>query len=475
MNIDAADLFCQIFDQFETERLDPHDVDEWMTNPQVMDISSFTEGQVLDTGTLDADEVWSTIENAEDVDQRRFAYLQGIDNALLHAHPHTASHDSAGLTAIASRYARTGKFSTDAVAGALLPRYAFPAEDDLLTVERLADAMTSVVRVSPAEWAQTDHLVIAGRSDFHRLHRERGVVFGCVPFLEDVNELEWELREAGDGELFRSRIVSGPDIRARVASVLASLDESGAMVGVIPEMCLSDQLLEWWQQALAEAPPSRDSNLRWIFVGTGPIGAQDPPTNTGLLLDRLTGDVLMAQNKLFPFHLGREQIANWGLKDLLGENGTREDITQGETVTVAESALGRLCVLICEDLARTMDLGPRLRDHGLSLAVCPVFSDIIQLHHWEHNKAKDYADQVGSQVLVANSRVIGRNRGGGTFGTALAHSPHETELGTTSSCEEVVLFRISDEAAIRLTDTPDIDDYDQSRVCGSSSRARPAD
>jgi predicted amidohydrolase len=464
MNTDAADLFCEIFDQFEAPSLDPHEVDSWMTNPQVMDISAFTEGQVPDTGTLDADEVWSTIENAEDVDQRRFAYLQGIDNALLHAHPHTASHDSAGLTAIASRYARTGKLNTNATPGALLPRYAFPAEDDLLTVENLADAMTSVVRVSPGAWAQTDHLTIPRRSDFHRLHRERGVVFGCVPFLEKFAELDWEVRQVGGAALFRTSLVASDEVRDRIDSVLGALDDSGAMVGIIPESCLSNELLAWWQEAVTDSVVPRESRLRWIFVGTGPVGEREPPGNTGIVLDRLTGEVLMKQDKLFPFHLGQDQIETWGLGDYVGTNSAREDITRGDSVTIAESALGRLCILICEDLARTMDLGPPLRDHGLSVAICPVFSDVIQMHHWEHNKAKDYADQVGTQVVVANSRAVGHNRGEVSFGTALAHSPHETDLGATSSCQEVVLFRVSDEAAIRLTGMPDIDDYDESHI-----------
>jgi predicted amidohydrolase len=467
MDVDAADLFCEIFDQFERPDFNHHEMVEWLTDAQVMDISSLTEGQVLETGTLDADEVWSSIEIADDADKRRFAYLQGIDNALMHAHPHTASHDSAGLTAIASRYARTGKFSTDATAGALLPRYAFPAEDDLLTVERLADTMTSVVRVSETEWSRTDHVVLPAISDFHRLHRERGVIVGCVPFLEDLDELEWEVNGEGEVSLFRSHILAEDKIRRRISSVLNLLDESGTMVGVVPELCLSDQVLAWWREAIAGNPGPRDGKLRWIFVGTGPIGDGDPPPNAGFLLDRLTGETLMRQDKLFPFHLKSAQIETWGLEDRLGADGALEDITRGRSVTVAESVLGRLCVLICEDLARTIELGPSLRDHGFSLAICPVFSKPIQPFHWEHNKAKDYADRVGTQVIVANSRAVGCNQGEVSFGTALAHSPHETDIGQTSNCEEVVLFRISDEAAIRLTEPPglrdsDRDDYDES-------------
>lgn len=461
MSTDAADVFCRIFDQFEATRLDPYVVDEWITDQQVLDISSFTEGQVIETGTLDEASVIEGIEMADDADKRRFAYLQGIDNALLHAHPHTASYDSAGLTAIASRYATSGKLNTDATAGALLPRFAFPAENENLAVERLADAMTSVVRVSPAEWSRTDHTAIRSRSDFHRLHRENGITFGCVPFLESLDELEWELREGGQVSLFRSCIAMTAAVRERIGRLVGALDRSGAMVGVIPEMCLSDEVIEAWREALIETPFPRDSKLRWIFVGTGPSGDVDPPTNSGFLLDRLTGETLMRQDKLYPFHLGRGLIEKWRLAYYVGTESTREDLTPGESVAIAESALGRLCVLICEDLARTMELGPPLRDHGLSLAICPVLSDEIEFHHWEHNKAKEYADQVGTQVVVANSRAIGCNQGEERFGTALAHSPHGTDRGETGDCEEIVLLRLSDEAAVRLAKTAGFEDYDE--------------
>jgi predicted amidohydrolase len=461
--LDAADLFCLIFDDFEAEQLDPYEVDSWMTDQQVIDISSFTEGQVVETGTLDENEVRSGIEMAsDDPDRRRFAYLQGIDNALLHAHPHTGSHDTAGLTAIAVRYAATGKFNTDAVAGALLPRFAFPADDEDLAVERLADAMTAAVRVPSEAWEMTDHTKIATRSDFHRLDRENGIVFGCVPFVEDLDELDWERRRIGEGDYFRASVIASEEIKERIAKVLALLDRQGAMVGVVPEACLSDQVLEWWRQAITGNRPPRDSRLRWIFVGTGPIGDGEPPANTGLLLDRYTGDVLMTQDKLYPFLLGGEQIEAWGLAAYVGEAKAREDIRRGESVTIAETGLGRLSVLICEDLARTMELGPPLRSHGLSHAIAPVFSNTIQPHHWEHNKAKEYADQVGTQVVVANSRAVGRARGEETFGTALAHSPHGTEFGATSRCDEVVLLRLSDEAAILATPVAGRDeDYDE--------------
>jgi predicted amidohydrolase len=452
MSDDAADLFCAIFDSFEAERLDPHDVNDWLTDDQVMDISSFTEGQVIETGTLEEAPVWESIKDAEDPDRRRFAYLQGIDNALLHANPQTASHDAAGLTAISTRYAETGRFNTDEVEGALLPRFAFPNDDDHLAVERLADALVSVVRVPGAAWSATEHASIPARSDFGRPSREQGVVFGCVPFLDNLDELDWSVREDGAGCFFRGALIASPAVQARITAVLAALDRSPAAVGVIPEVCLTNEVLGWWRDTIIATPPPRDSQIRWLFVGTGPVGDAEPPLNSGFLLDRLTGAVLARQDKLSPFTLKRDQISSWGLEPYLGGGieTAREDITRGSKITVLETRLGRMSVLICEDLARTMTVGPPLRDHGVSLVICPVFSEVIALHHWEHAKAKEYAAQVGAQVIVANSRAVGCAQGFEEFGTAIAHSPFDTDIAETRSCEDVALIRLSDEAAIRM-------------------------
>jgi predicted amidohydrolase len=462
VEVDAADLFCRLYDDFETPHLDPYLVDDWLTDLRIQDIASFTEGQVVETGTLDSEEVQATIELADDeADKRRFAYLQGIDQALLQAHPHTRSHDSGGLTKIATRYLQTGKFNTDAAPGALLPRFAFPREREEEAAERLADALVSVVRVPAETWEKTEHVRVRPESDFNRLNRERGVVFGCVPFVEDLTEFEWSRREVGNLVVFQAEIKAEEEVRQRIAAVLRALDEQGAMVGVIPELCLSETVLCWWRQAIDENPPPPGSDLRWLLVGTGSIGGagSNAPSNTAVLLDRHDGEALMVQSKLFPFSFRRAQIDSWGMEPFVGPRPAREDITRGETITVGESAIGRASILICEDLARTMEIGPSLREHGLSHAIAPVFSEPTDRHHWEHNKAKDYADQVGASVVVANSRAVGRNQGQTVFGTALAHSPFGTAIGNTSAPDEVVLLRVSDESvALELPRTLQYDD-----------------
>lgn len=464
--MDAADLFCEIYDEFEAPRLNPREVDDWLTDEQVIDISSSTEGAVLATGSLDRDYVRDAIEIAEDRDRRRYAYLQGIDNALLHVHPHMGTYDLAGLTAIATRYAVSGRFSTDAAPGALLPRFAVPPREQM-AVESLAGTFAAVVRVPAETWDRLSHTSIPARSDFHRRDRERGILFGCVPFLDRLDDLEWKTSNTDGRSFLQTRVIPSDEVRERIGRVLRRLDEQGVMVGVLPESCASDQTLEWWREEIVAKRPPRDSRLRWIFAGTGPLDEEsDPPRNSGVLLDRLTGDVLLTQDKMHRFVMDPELISSWGLSEKLGTGYVLEDITAGETLNLAECALGRLVILICEDLSRTMIEGPDLLAHGVSHVLCPVLSDDVEAHHWEHNKAKDYADQIGAQTVVANSRMIGCNQGTVKFGTALAHSPRDRPvIGETEAVDDVVLLRLSDETAINaIARTAGFEDFEQSQA-----------
>lgn len=116
-------------------------------------------------------------------------------------------------------------------------------------------------------------------------------------------------------------------------------------------------------------------------------------------------------------------------------------------MTVVESSIGRIAVLVCEDLARLMDLGPMIRDAGVSHVFTPVLSKETLPHYWEHVKAKEYAREVGAVVVVANSLVIARNMGeSGSISCSLLHSPEYTRFGHAQSPEDVSLLATTPES-----------------------------
>ena len=100
-------------------------------------------------------------------------------------------------------------------------------------------------------------------------------------------------------------------------------------------------------------------------------------------------------------------------------------------------------MLVCEDLARIVDLAGPLRSHGISHVFSPVFSKETRAHHWEHQKAKEWANETGALVIVANSLVVARLMDPvGPWGTAMAHSPVYSQLRRAQEWSEVCTFRI---------------------------------
>jgi predicted amidohydrolase len=463
---DPADLFTELYDELDDLLggvLQSAGVLQWLTDDTSQDVSSWIEGTVIELGELDPDRVRESIDPVDDPDdpepgqQRRFAILCGLDRALAHVNPHTATYDQGALRSIAVRYAETGRLSSGAVSGALLPRFASAGRGATIP-EALSEAFTSVVRVPEEAWARTSHTTLPAHSDFGRLDRQRGVLVGCAPLIESLDELEFELSEAEGSRLFSIGPSLAP-VQMRIASVLRRLDEQGAAVGVMPELTLSDELLEGWRTAVLENPPDRTSRLKWLLVGTGPLGRAEPPPNRGVLIDRRTGDVLLSQDKIYPFTLQEAQLREWGLERALGSRACTEYMTRGEKITVAESGLGRVVMLICEDLSRIAQLGEPLLQHGISHAFAPVFSAETRAHYWEHAHAKDFAAQVGTQVVVANSLAVARAAGAeDPPGTALAHSPSGYVVGRCGHADAVCLFRISLEAAVTAPGTMEAED-----------------
>jgi hypothetical protein len=121
----------------------------------VLDIAQLVEEAAVAEGVLDPERVADQITLAEDEDERRFAYLLGLDRALAVVHPHFDAVDRGRLLDVAVRYRMTGRLNAEAAAGALLPRVATPQRLQILEdppTEALADLFNALTVVSAATW-----------------------------------------------------------------------------------------------------------------------------------------------------------------------------------------------------------------------------------------------------------------------------------------------------------------------------------
>jgi hypothetical protein len=349
---DPADLFIRLYDELDPGCAADGRADAWIHDDRVRDIAALVEEATLAQGTLDPEATADQFELAEDDQERRFAYLLGLDQAFAAVHPATDFVDRGQLTKIAVRFRLEGRLNTSNEEGALLPRFAWPgrlrAMDDAPTEDK-SDLFEHVTRVSPETWQHTTSARIPRELDLPATVRTEGLLVGCVPVagLNDVRISAFH----GARRYYRVEPLESEAIRSRIATVVQRLDEQGVEVAVMPELTLPPPLIAHWQSVLRRPYP-RGSRLRLILIGTGPFEVRDDglAANRAVLLAR-DGTLLLEQDKRHPFTLTESQIEQWGLARYLdGTEPAAEPLVPGVSFSALESSLGRLSVMVCEDL-----------------------------------------------------------------------------------------------------------------------------
>jgi predicted amidohydrolase len=441
---DYADLFCELFDGLGLAEFRSSG-EGWIADAHALGIAAEVEAEALD-GALSAAAVFERVERAPG-DERarlRFALLHGLDAALAHANPLLAGATPPALAEYALRYAEHGRFDSGALPGALLPRFARPGRSGQLPND-LADAFGAVVRVDAREWEACDHRTLPAHARLARPDREAGMRIAAAPMIREPDELHWEVSERGGLRFYRIHPADREPTRRRIERVIAGWDEHDVTIGIVPELCLSPDLLECWQAALRGRERAATSRLRLVLAGSGNVERSTPPANTAVLLDASSGETVAVQAKIHPFNFTPEDLELWRLSDRLSAP-IDEDLRRGERVCVIEAGGARMAILVCEDLARLHAFSATLHAHGVSLILVPVFARPTKDRRWERARAEVYGDATGSTVVVANSLVMAAILGSPTpVGTAMAVAPGHAAVGHASEPDDVVVFALDAE------------------------------
>ncbi|WP_131741109.1 hypothetical protein [Actinomadura roseirufa] len=413
-----ADLFVRLYDDVPDRVFQGWTASRWYDDPEVRRRAGEIGETVLGAGALDPAEVERII--AEQGDLGRFTLLLGLDIALAHANPYSPYFDAPALTGTLVNYLTEGRLNGPGTPGALLPRCAFPGRP---RGRRGKAEFFGVHRVPQAEWDLIEHSVLPAVND-PRFTPGEPVAVGCAPVLETFDDIEIDFEERAGMTVYRLRPMDSAGVRTRIKAIIRRLDEAGARLAVMPESSLSDGLLEHWKEvAFDTAGRDREQHpLRFLLAGTGPLGGGDPPPNRAVLIDRWTGQELLVQDKLSGFTLDAAQMRLWRLPGA-PESGTAEEYAAlGTRVRVLDSSLGRLAVLICEDLGRSIGWERELKACGISHLLVPIFSKPVLEHRWEQQGAERQVAGLGSWVVVSNSLAVG------------AAIPDEELPGTRHTC-----------------------------------------
>ncbi|MFC5183034.1 carbon-nitrogen hydrolase family protein [Actinomadura harenae] len=397
---DPADLFVRLYDELPAGLHRAWPLNLWYEDARVRrTVNDLTERIIEDAG-FDPAEAAALV--AAGGDHGRFTLLLALDGALALANPFGPFHDASTLTGITVRYLVEGRFDSGAAGGALLPRCALPGRPEGL---RALPDFFGVHRVPPHLWERVEHTRLPAVHDPH-LSPDVPVEVGCAPVMESYDEVRVGFAERAARTVYRLDPADTADVRARIRAIVRRLDEAGARIAVLPEATLSDGLLEVWKEAAFDTA-RRDAPLRLLMLGSGPLGGGDPPPNRAVLIDRWTGAELLVQDKLSPFVLGERQMRDWAVPGAPGAGTAEEDIAPGAAVRLLDCSLGRLAVLICEDLSRADRWDRELMAAGASHLLVPIFSKPILRFRWEEQGAQRQVNTLGAWVVVANSLVVG--------------------------------------------------------------------
>jgi predicted amidohydrolase len=420
---DLGDLYAHLYDECAGQQMPhPGTFSRLASSGVVRRIADDVVAEVETTGEL-ADE-WRTSTDF----RHRFAVLDGVRRLLRRAYAgHGAGAVPSTLYNLTTHVRTTGRFNRDESLGAVLPRFVQPARPQAEAVE-LSDVMTGVLRVPPAAWdvAKTGFRPIDRALDFDAPGWADELCVASAPVLGGFDDADVELVLAHSSFY---RVNLGPAVKPRLSGILAALDNSGAQLAVLPELCLNDALLLAWQRLMRATDPPPGCKLEWVFVGTGPVVVGDDkawplrpladlggppdevaPPNRGVLLHRASGEILAAQDKQHPFTLTATQVPRWHLTKL-GAGPVDEWLTAGDGLVVIDSRRGRFAIAICEDITRP-DVRQTILDLGVSHVLVPVFSDPMvydppsHRFSWSINQQVGVLTESGAGSVVANSLAV---------------------------------------------------------------------
>jgi hypothetical protein len=436
---DPADLFVHLYDAV------PEAVflgDEAARLSEDKDVRAETERvtrAVLATGEVDA-QMWDLPADSSH-DSVAFARLIGLDNVLRHVHPKSVAPPPRSLRRLAARQISTGRFNSDEKDGLLLPRlvgYGAPPH------RPHKHESFSVIRIAPQSLDKVEFTSIPN-VHLPTLRRDDQLTVACLPFLNSADDIMFATEARFGIVRYQLAPSSSPDLIERIDPAIESLDQSGAVIGLLPEGALSGALLDVWKKRL-RATSGRRSNLAIVIVGSGPVTDGKPPPNRAVALTR-HGQELWSQDKLCDFTLVSAATKQWGFADIHGQNAF-EDITRGEKLVVVETNAGRFAILICEDLQRSDTRHVVPRDFGVTHIFSPVFDAPLDEKRWERFAAERHLQWGGSRVAVSNSRVVGNPHGtDDAILTSIGVVP-KSEPGTWDCDVQLGFTRLSTDAPV---------------------------
>ncbi|MCP4657728.1 MAG: hypothetical protein GY856_20160 [bacterium] len=231
-----------------------------------------------------------------------------------------------------------------------------------------------------------------------------------IPLAERAEDLVLEARRRGESCWLDVRPAAEREegLAEKAAEALRLASKQGAQVAVLPELVVSAPvrraIFETLEQLVNETQGL--PRLQLVVAGSGLSEERHPesgmPYNECIVFGR-EGRELWRQRKLNHYSVPGAVLESCGVEVPETEAGYRERFHAGRVLQVRDSALGRMAVLICQDLYE-FEPGERLLDQlRPDWVFCPVLDGEIRVGRWTHQRANPIADRHGVSTVVVNS------------------------------------------------------------------------
>lgn len=416
VSVAVGDAFAQLFDALAKVRAGAQTLEDWHQSAGFAAGRAAVRSKIRNVGgrpCLD-----SSVMSGTDPEYS-YGVLTAVDMLLTKAADTRFLTGDWVIVALRLLYQRHGRFN-ETVGGMVVPRRVHRGRDHQRDDTFDQGLNTLRIRESSAAgcvWVRVDP-VMDHRPGLATLQ------IGQVPIAAAADLRRREVVSSGAMPAYEMR--PDPGLQARVPAAVAAL--AGVDLGITAEATVDDAILDAWRAALVGP-----DGPTWVLVGTGPVevapdtpGVSAPvrtepfkdgsevPVNRAVIVHGRTGRLIAVADKMRGYCIAAGDLETYGL--LKGSESRVEGIRDGTKVVIVESHAGRFSVQVCEDLDRLTEIGPMLKELGVSHILNPVVAPELLAWRWQHKAGNALFKDAGARLITGNSLAIQRFKRGSDEG-----------------------------------------------------------
>lgn len=364
--------------------------------------------------------------------QRAFVVMCALDEAAMYIHPAMRTRTPTRSTTLAGILTRMkqdrtaeGHYGKIGNVGFVLPKGHLVSTKPRTDFNEASGAdlahQFSYLSFVPAPSAgQTLKPIVVPPSKL-AVDARRANLVGMAPIAEDGGDLSFSVSTRLSHPFLDANPLESP-LSARICDTTEAMIDRGAGLIVLPELVTSASAVTQLSDKL-RLKGRTDGSL--IVAGTGPSAASSPtnnrPYNEAVVMTA-SGEELYRQRKLNPFNMAADRMGQCQIDRAAGHEDKNhlEDCAMGTELVVCDIiGLGRVIVLICEDIEQEHPGGTVCSRTFPDWIVTPILDVKLEFGRWTHRRAIEIARKTLSRVVVSCSATLTvRKEGYGTLQSA---------------------------------------------------------